>query len=296
MKLLIETLTSGAEYLAKRGVEDARLNMEHLLAHVLGCRRLDLYLRFDQPLQESDLKPLRELTKRRGEGEPLQHLLGTVEFHGLEFISDERALVPRPETEHLVEMLVKKFSETPPARLLDMGTGSGCIGISLAKAWPKAEVTLADISEDALELARFNAERLLPPTQNVRLFRSDLFEKITGSFDLIVANLPYIPKEEIATLSREVRRDPMSALNGGASGLEVVVRFVDDCAAHLSENGWIALELGHDQSARVAERLGKADFRDIQIAADLAGIGRFVLARGPLKPEPSPSSPLTVDP
>src|SRR5471032_2082759 len=122
MKLLIETLTSGADYLSKRGVEDPRLNMEHLLAHVLGCRRLDLYLRFDQPLQEAELQPLRNLTRRRGEGEPLQHLLGTVEFHGSEFVSDERALVPRPETEHLVEMLVREFSSTPPARILDVGT------------------------------------------------------------------------------------------------------------------------------------------------------------------------------
>jgi release factor glutamine methyltransferase len=295
MKLLIETLTSGADYLAKRGVEDARLNMEHLLAHVLGCRRLDLYLRFDQPLQESELKPLRELTKRRGEGEPLQHLLGTVEFHGLEFISDERALVPRPETEHLVEMLLKKFSGAPPARVLDMGTGSGCIGISFTKAWPKAEVTLADISEDALELARLNAERLVPSSQNVRLLRSDLFEKIPGAFDLIAANLPYIPKGEIPALSREVRRDPTFALDGGVSGLEVVERFVDECAMHLSEDGWIALELGHDQSGRVAERLRSAGFREVEIAADLAGIERFVFARCPFKPAPAPSSPLTVD-
>jgi release factor glutamine methyltransferase len=154
---------------------------------------------------------------------------------------------------------------------------------------------LADISEDALELARLNAERLIPPTQNVRLLRSDLFEKISASFDLIAANLPYIPKGEIAALSREVRRDPIFALDGGMSGLEVVDRFVDSCAMHLSENGWIALELGHDQSGRVAERLRNAGFRDVAIAADLAGIERFVLARCPLKPAPAPSSPLTVD-
>lgn len=293
MKLLIETLTSGADYLAKRGVEDPRLNMEHLLAHVLGCRRLDLYLRFDQPLQESELQPLRDLTRRRGEGEPLQHLLGTVEFHGAEFISDERALVPRPETERLVEMMVKKLSPSAPMRVLDVGAGSGCIGISLARAWPRAEVTLADISEDALELARLNAERLLPRTQALRLVRSDLFEKISGDFDLIAANLPYIPRAEIATLSREVRRDPLHALDGGTSGLEIVDRFADACAAHLSENGLIALELGHDQSLTVAARLRALAFREIEIAADLAGIERFVFARAPLKPEPPLIPPLT---
>ncbi len=269
--------------------------MEHLLAHVLGCRRLDLYLRFNEPLQETALKPLRDLTRRRGEGEPLQHLLGTVEFHGLEFVSDQRALVPRPETERLVEMLAKRYAAKPPVRILDVGTGSGCIGLSLAKVWPKSEVTLADISEDALELARFNKERLLPETPNVRMVRSDLFEKVTGFFDLIAANLPYIPTNEIATLSREVRRDPMPALDGGADGLQVVNRFISDCVAHLTDEGWIALELGHDQSRRVVERLRKAGFRDIEAAADLAGIERFVFARCPIKPEPPPSSPLTVD-
>jgi release factor glutamine methyltransferase len=281
MKLLLETLTSGADYLAKRGVEDARLNMEHLLAHVLGCRRLDLYLRFDQTLQESELKPLRDLTRRRGEGEPLQHLLGTVEFHGSELVSDERALVPRPETERLVEMVVQRFSKLAPARVLDMGTGSGCIGLSLAKEWMKAEVVLADLSEDALELARLNATRLNLLGQNVRLVRSDLFEKITGRFDLMVANLPYIPAGEIAELSREVKRDPHSALDGGASGLEVVNRFLDTCGEHLNEEGWIALELGHDQSDQVAERLRAAGFRDIEAASDLVGIERFVFARRP---------------
>ncbi len=279
MKLLLETLTGGADYLAKRGVDEARLNMEHLLAHVLRCRRLDLYLRFNETLQEADLAPLRGLLKRRGEGEPLQHLLGTVEFHGQEFISDHRALVPRPETEHLVHLLVEKFfAGTFPARVLDMGAGTGCIGLSLAKAWPAAETTLADISEDALELARLNAGRLdLRP----KFFRSDLFEKLTGQFDLIVANLPYVPLSEKDSLSREVLRDPATALFGGTDGLEIVWRFIESCAPYLTADGLIALELHHDQAREVVARLQSAGFRNIETARDLAGIERFVIAQAP---------------
>lgn len=279
MKALLETLTSGTEYLAKRGVEDPRLNMEHLLAHVLGCRRLDLYMRFDQTLDEEALQPLRVLLKRRGEGEPLQHLLGTVEFHDSEFVSDHRALIPRPETEHLVHLLLKKLgSPAPPASVLDMGTGSGCIGLSLAKAWPQAQVTLADISEDALELARLNADRL---KLSVRLMRSDLFEKIEGEFDLIVANLPYIPSGELKTLSREVLRDPVLALDGGESGLDITFRLIAEGASHLTPHGMVAFELHHDQAAIVSEHLHKHHFQAIETASDLAGIERFVFARRP---------------
>ncbi len=279
MKLLLETLTSGADYLAKRGVEESRLNMEHLLAHVLRCRRLDLYLRFNEMLHEEDLLPLRGLLKRRGEGEPLQHLLGMVEFHGHEFISDHRALVPRPETEYLVHLLVEKyFPGTFPARVLDMGAGTGCIGLSLAKAWPAAEVTLADISEDALELARLNAGRLdLRP----KFFRSDLFEKVAGEFDLIVANLPYVPLSEKNSLSREVLRDPATALFGGTDGLDIVRRFVESCPPHLTPEGLIALELGHNQAAEVGKCLRDLGFRGIESARDLAGVERFIFARRP---------------
>lgn len=284
MKLLLETLTSGADYLAKRGVDEARLNMEHLLAHVLRCRRLDLYLRFNETLHEEVLQPLRGLLKRRGEGEPLQHLLGTVEFHGHEFISDHRALVPRPETEHLVHLLVEKhFADTSPARVLDMGAGTGCIGLSLANAWPTAEVTLADISEDALELARLNAGRLdLRP----KFFRSDLFEKLTGEFDLIVANLPYVPLSEKNSLSREVLRDPTTALFGGADGLDIVRKFIESCSPHLTTDGLIALELGHDQATTVGNSLRDLGFRSIETARDLTGVERFVFAK---KPESIPT-------
>jgi len=281
MKLLLETLQGGCDYLTKKGIEDPRLNMEHLLAHVLGCRRLDLYLRFNETLHEDDLGPLRQLLRRRGEGEPLQHLLGTVEFCGHEFICDGRALVPRPETEFLAEDLIRRFRAAPPAALLDVGAGSGCIGLSLAAAWPSSHVLLADISEDALELTRLNASRLNVDANHVKTLRSDLFEKVTGTFDLITANLPYIPKAEIPTLSREVRRDPILALDGGESGLAIVERFIAESPAHLNPEGWIALELGHDQSAVVADRLRDLSFRSIEAFKDLAGIERFVAAQRP---------------
>lgn len=256
--------------------------MEHLLAHVLRCRRLDLYLRFNESLTEPDLVPLRALLKRRGKGEPLQHVLGTVEFHNSEFVCDGRALIPRPETEFLVEHLVKKrFRDRPPRRILDMGTGTGCIGLSLAKAWPGAEITLADISEDALELARLNTEKIGVSAHRARLLRSDLFEKIEGEYDLITANLPYIPRSELPALSREVHRDPILALDGGDSGLEIIHRFIAECLPHLSAEGCIALELHHDQANALCEHLQQRGFRGIESTRDLAGIERFVFALRP---------------
>ncbi|MEZ5387833.1 MAG: peptide chain release factor N(5)-glutamine methyltransferase [Prosthecobacter sp.] len=277
MKSLLEILQSGAAYLEKRKIEESRLNMEHLLAHVLGCRRLDIYLRFNESVPEADLASLRELLRRRGEGEPLQHLLGTVEFCGHEFICDHRALIPRPETETLVELVLKKF-DVAPARVLDMATGSGCIGLSLAKAWHESEVVLADISEDALDLARLNASRLGITPQFIR---SDLFEKITGSFDLVVANLPYIPTAEIPTLSQEVKRDPVLALDGGPDGLRIVERFLAEALPHLKRGALIALELAHDQGPPVVNRSTELGYLDAATAPDLAGIHRFVFAVAP---------------
>ena len=278
MKTLLETLNAGAGYLAKRGIDEARLNMEHLLAHVLECRRMDFYLRFDQLLPETQLEPLRALLKRRGEGEPLQHLLGSVEFFGLELVSDHRALVPRPETETLVDMLVRDFKAAPPHRILDMATGSGCIGLALAKTWPKSSVLLADVSEYALELARLNTSRL-GLEANVRLVRSDLFEKVTGEFDLIVSNLPYIPTDEIPSLSAEVRRDPRLALDGGPSGLVVVERFLKEVTPLLAENGLVALEVGHDQGHPTATLCQENGLAKTEVRKDLANVERFVFAK-----------------
>ncbi len=280
MKPLLDTLRAGTGYLEKHGVDEARLNMEHLLAHVLGCRRLDLYLRFGEMLQEPDLEKLRGLTKKRGEGEPLQHLLGTVDFLGHEMVSDHRALIPRPETEYLCDILIKHYGKTPPARVLDMATGSGCIGLTLACAWQDSQVVLADISEEALDLARLNASRL--GQERVQILRSDLFEKISGQFDLIVSNLPYIPRGEIPSLSREVRRDPVLALDGGPDGLDIVRRFLADAPPRLIAGGRIALEVGHDQGHTTAGHASSLSYMNAEVRADLAGIERFVFAGAPL--------------
>ena len=173
-----------------------------------------------------------------------------------------------------------------------MATGSGCIGLALAKAWPKATVLLADLSEDALELARLNTSRLGLEGQ-VKLLRTDLFEKVTGEFDLIVANLPYIPSAEIAGLSVEVRRDPAMALDGGGSGLVIVERFLKEAPAHLRPSSRIALEVGHDQGHRTAALCREAGFATAEVRADLCGVERFVFASGSTPPVSVASSPIS---
>ena len=278
MKTVLETLQGGAGYLENRGIESGRLQMEHLLAHVLKYERLQLYLEFDRPLEEGELAPLRELVKRRGEGEPLQHLLGMVEFYGREFICDARALIPRPETEELVEKILKRFPENT-GRLLDMGVGSGVIGLTLASERPNCQVTLLDRSGEALSLARENATRLEIPEERAEFAESDLFEKASGTFAVIVANLPYVPEGDAESLSKEVKRDPRMALFGGVSGTEIIERFVGEATAFLEDEGLLALEVGIGQAGGLSELIESAGFKEVEIEKDCSGIDRFLFAR-----------------
>jgi len=276
---VLEVLQSTTGYLQKHNIESPRLNAEHLLAHVLGRKRIELYLEFERLLNESELAPLRDLVKRRAAGEPLQHLLGTVEFCGRTFLCDRRALVPRPETEQLVELLISNFkSEIAHSRIVDVGTGSGVIALSLAAEFLEAELVGADISDDALALARQNAERL-GFADRVRFLKSNLLENVEGVFDLIAANLPYISKEERHTLSREVLHDPEVALFAGVSGDELVRELIAQAPSRLRHGGILALEMGISQSEALVAALTEKNYRDIWTKNDYSGVTRFLFAR-----------------
>ena len=279
MSTVLETIDGGTRYLEKRGIEDARRNMQIMVAHQLACTRMQLYTQFDRPLGESELVPLREMLKCRGEGVPLQHVLGVVSFHHRDFKSDARALIPRPETEELAEWILS-MSMGDDLKVLDMGCGSGVLGLTLAAERPTWHVTLADVSDDALALAKENAATL--GIGNARFLRSDLFSAIEGKFDGIVANLPYVPESERASLSREVMHDPALALFGGADGLDVIRRFIPEAFLRLKPGGWMVLEIGHDQASQVEEILRSSGFADIEVKTDLSGVARFPFARRPI--------------
>jgi release factor glutamine methyltransferase len=276
---VLEVLQSTTGYFQKHNIEHPRLNAEHLLAHVLGRKRIELYLEFERPLRESELAPLRELVKRRGAGEPLQHLLGTIEFCGRTFVCDKRALVPRPETEQLVELLISKFKgEIAHSRIVDVGTGSGVIALSVAAEFPEAEIVAVDISEDALALARENADRL-GLADHVRFLRSNLLEDVQPGFDVIVANLPYVSTEDRQHLSNEVLHDPEIAVFAGARGHELLVKLIAHAPSYLRPGGILALEIGIGQSEALMSALAGKNYRDIWAENDYSGVTRFLFAR-----------------
>ena len=282
MKTIQEILTSGTAYLQERGVEGARHSMQSLLVHVLGCNKTWLYLHFEDPIPEDKLPELRTLLKRRGKGEPLQHLLGSTEFFRREFRTDARALIPRPETEELVELALSLARRKEGMKVLDMGCGSGVIGITLALelAKCKPDVVLADVSEPAISLALENATAL---GAKVRTYRSDLFSAWQETpestvippshFQLVLANLPYVPDgEEVAV---EVRHDPATALFGGPDGLDIVRRFLGDARPHLAPGALVLLEVGHDQGEAVRACMESLGYTGARVLKDMSGKARF---------------------
>jgi release factor glutamine methyltransferase len=275
---VLEVLRSSTDYFKKRKIDHARLNAEHLLAHALGRKRIELYLEFERPLGETELAPLRDLVKRRGEGEPLQHLLGTAEFCGHTFLCDKRAMVPRPETEELVELLKAEGGGRRAERIVDVGTGSGVIALSLAVKFPETEVHAVDVSDDALALARENAARL-GLSERIQFAKGDLLENIPERFDLIVANLPYVSMQDRQSLSREVLCDPEVALFGGERGDELVRKLIEQAPEYLQPNGLLALEIGLGQSDDLAQFLAQKNYHDIEAKRDYQGIPRFLFAR-----------------
>lgn len=277
---VLELLQTAAAYLEKKGVDRPRLSIEHLLADILGKKRIELYLEFDRSLSERELEPLREKVRRRAEGEPLQHLLGHWDFFGRTFKTDRRALIPRPETELLVETMLEEFNGRGGSanRLVDVGTGSGILAITLALERPELEVLAVDLSEDALCLARENAERL-GAADRIAFQRSDLLDQMDGPFDWIVANLPYIPTADLNALQREVEFDPALALDGGKDGLTIIKRLIESVPGKITSNGTVALEVGQGQAQRVRGFFADQNYRDISIRKDYQGVERLLIAK-----------------
>jgi len=274
---MLKVLNWTKEYLAGKGVENARLEAEWLLCAATGLDRVGLYLNFEKPLNEGELAAYRALVARRARREPLQHILGSQEFHGLEFEVSPDVLIPRHDTETLVECALAK---APDARsVLDVGTGSGCIAVTLARLLVAARVTASDISGPALAVARRNAER---NGVEVEFLRGSLFEPVSGrSFDLIVSNPPYIPTSDIDKLEPEVRDgDPRAALDGGPDGLDFYRALIPGAIVHLNPGGWLLLEVGIGQARDVAELFRQAGgYANVCSAPDPGGIERVVGAR-----------------
>nr|HEX4317307.1 peptide chain release factor N(5)-glutamine methyltransferase [Kofleriaceae bacterium] len=283
----------------ERNISSARLEAQVLLAHVLACTRVQLYTAFDKPLAEAELASFRELIRRRLAGEPLAYLVGETEFWSLPFYVDPSVLVPRPDSETVIEVAVKLRgtsgerrtgssaegdaevdAKAAACRVLDLCTGSGILAISLARELPAARVIATELSPEAAAVARRNADRnAVADRVDVRV--GDLFAPVAGEppFDLIVGNPPYIATATIATLSAEVHREPALALDGGGDGLAFYDRIAAAARDHLAPGGAIVLEHGFDQADAVRKRLTDAGLVDVELTCDLARNPRVTSAR-----------------
>jgi len=264
-------------YLAEKGVENPRLEAEWMLCEALSLDRVGLYLNFDKPLSDAELATYRGMVARRGKREPLQYILGSQEFMGLDFQVSPAVLIPRHDTEVLVTEAVKRGAAA--RSILDIGTGSGCVAIALAKALPEAEISSVDISAEALAVARGNAER---NGATVHFFQGSVLEPFSGRrFDMIVSNPPYIPAAELATLQQEVRGfEPLGALDGGADGLDFYRRITGGATEQLNPGGWLLFEVGAGQAPRVLGLLRAGGFSlEGFTQTDPAGIERVVGGR-----------------
>ncbi|MBL9215066.1 MAG: peptide chain release factor N(5)-glutamine methyltransferase [Opitutaceae bacterium] len=277
MLTVLEIIKRTTDFLDKRGVESARLNAELMIGHTLGLKRMQLYLQFERPLTEAELERIRPLVKRRGNREPLQYILGETEFAGLKLKVDRRALIPRPETEYLVELLQRR-RPGPVARLLDLGTGTGAIAFALAKAHPDAAVLAVDRSSAALALARENAAAL-GLAERVVLRESDWFSALAAGerFDLIVANPPYLSAEETRAAEPEVREhEPLEALSPGPDGAAALARIIREAPGFLAPDGLLACETGIAQHQSLRPLAEAAGFRLIDSVQDLTGRERYL--------------------
>jgi release factor glutamine methyltransferase len=277
---VLEMLRYSTSYLEGKGVSEPRLSVEHLLAAVLGLKRLELYLQFDRPLLPEEIAGFKERLLRRARGEPLQYIVGHTDFRHLRLRVDRRVLIPRPETELLVGEVLAWAAGRSGLDVLDLGTGSGAIALSLAAEGDFARVVATDLSADALSVAALNLESAAPRSP-VELRQGSLFAPVTGErFDIVVSNPPYIGEVERDQVDAEVRDwEPEGALFSGADGLEVIGPLVAAAPGHLRPGGLLAMEIGASQAEAVADRVRQTGaFSEPRVLPDLTGRQRMILA------------------
>jgi len=279
---IIKILDWTKQYFADKGLENPRLDAEVLLCAVLQCQRIKLYVDFERPLDSEELATYKSYVRRRAQHEPLAYILGHREFMRNDFKVTPATLVPRPETELLVESLTKAAPLLKPegeVKILDIGTGSGAIIVSLLDYLPKAKGVGVDISVDALVVAKENSEAI-GVKERCGFLLSDLFSRVPleKKFDIIVSNPPYIPARDIAALAKDVQKEPRGALDGGEDGLDFYRRIIAEAMEHLEDEGLLAFEVGIHQSEIVAQLCHEAGFVATAVRKDYAGIGRMVFA------------------
>ena len=273
---VLKVLNWTTQYFQQKGIATPRLDAEVLLAHLLGTDRVGLYLNYDKPLKEEELKAFREMIQRRSGGEPIAYITGYKEFWGLRFRVTPACLVPRPSTELLVEEALKIARTIPSPKILEIGTGCGAVAIALAKELKEAQVVATDISPYALEVAAENAKE---HGVEVVFLQADLFPE-GEVYSLVVSNPPYVPTEKIFELEPEVRDyEPPEALDGGEDGLKYFRAIAKEAPEHLSEGGWLILEMGEGQHEQVLDILKREGFSSLELVPDLEGIKRVVKAR-----------------
>lgn len=273
-----------SNYLEDKGFSDPRLNAELLLCHALKYQeRINLYLHFDKPLRQSELDTFKALLKRRLKHEPIQYILGEVEFMGLKFKVDKRVLIPRPETEVLVEAVIDFYNnyKKSPIRILDVGTGCANIAISVAKMCQNVEIVAIDASKPALEVAKENLQNH-NLSSKIKLMFLNIFDDVSSlkNFDVVVSNPPYISKKELPNLSEEIRNyEPLIALTDGNDGLSYFRRIAEVSRSILDKMGWLFFEVAYDQSKMITGILENYGYFNIEVLKDLSGNERVIKAR-----------------
>ena len=280
MLKVLESIQLSTEYLEKKGIESPRLNAELLLADILGCTRLNLYLMFDRPLSEDQKNQYREMIARRGKYEPLQYILGYVEFYGLKFNVNSSVLIPRQETEILIETIIEQYKDTNNLRILDIGTGSGNIPVCLAKNIPGAKITSIDILDDALTVAKQNAD-LNEVAEQIEFLKGDVLNdeccSQLGKYDVIVSNPPYVSDDQYKEIQKEILEyEPKVAVTDYGDGYKFYRKISELTPQLLDGKGKVFLEMGIGQSEKVKEILAEGGFQNLNIVKDYLDIDRVI--------------------